>query len=334
MRVSHFSRRPAAGGFSIERVFTDVRAELPAYIEVENFRNRHLSQGLLPRIYDSWNVRKNIADVNHITGDVHYLSYFLPKARTILTVHDTVLVEREQGLKRLILWLLWFWLPSRRCAWLTTISEESKRRILQLINFDPERIIVIPNPVSPEFQVRPEPRREGPFRILHIGTKKNKNLERLIVALSDLDVELTVIGQMNERQLDLLAEHSIVHRALNDLSDADLVDEYGRAEALSFISLDEGFGLPILEAQATGRPVVTSSRAPMKDVAGDGALLVNPMDINEIRNAIRLMASDASLRARLVAAGARNVRRFSRCKVAEAYAALYVQVDEEARGDA
>lgn len=335
LKVTHFARRPTSGAFSIERVFADVRSAMPAHVTVTEQRNTHFSQGIMGRLRDAWSARRRqAADVNHVTGDVHYLTYFLPKARTVLTVHDTVMVDRARGLKRVLLWFFWFWLPARRVGWMTAISEETKRRLLDMISFDPDRVVVIPNPVSSDFAPSPLPPREGAFRLLHIGTKANKNLERLVPALDGLEVELTVLGRMTERQKALIAEHRISCRALQGLDDDGLRAEYARTEALVFVSLDEGFGLPIVEAQASGRPVVTSNRPPMNEVAGDGALLVDPEDPAAIRAAVTRVVAEADLRRDLVDRGVRNAERYSARAIACAYGDLYARVagEKEYRG--
>jgi glycosyltransferase involved in cell wall biosynthesis len=333
LEVLHFTRLPAPGAFSIERVFDDIRAAMPDHITVAIRRNMHLSQGVMPRLRDAWAARRAAGQINHVVGDVHYLTYFLPRARTVLTVHDTVLVDRERGIKRALLWFFWFWLPLRRCSWVTAISEESCRRLSRLVSINPERVTVIPDPVSPSFVPQPPGPRDGPFRLLHIGTKANKNLERLATALDGLDVELTVIGALSDTQRVLIDRHVPRHRLLQGLDDAALRAEYGRTEALVFVSLDEGFGLPILEAQATGRPVLTSDRAPMKEVAGDAALLVDPEDTDAIASAVVRLATDTGMRRQLAEKGFQNAARYSAESVARRYAALYEAMAREI-GDA
>lgn len=326
IEVTHFSRKPPLGAFSIERVFADIRAAMPGEVAVKEQMNAHFSRGMLQRLQDAWAARRHSSQVNHVTGDVHYLTFFLPKKRTILTIHDTVMIERESGLKRLILWLFWLWVPVHRAGWITAISEESKARILRLVRLDSDRISVIPNPVSPEFAPSEMPESSERFRLVHLGTKVNKNLERVIEALAGLNVELTVIGAMTEQQKALLDQHQLPHRSLERLDDQGIRQEYSRAHALIFVSLDEGFGLPILEAQASGRPVITSAREPMSHVAGDAALLVDPTDDAAIRDAVERLASDRELRLKLRNRGLANVERFSRQAIARAYADLYYEV--------
>ncbi|WP_181918934.1 glycosyltransferase [Wenzhouxiangella sediminis] len=326
LRVTQFSRRKSSSTFSIERVFSDVRNAMPAHVIVRDVRNANFSKGAIPRLRDAWAARRHAGHVNHITGDVHYLSYFLPKRHTILTVHDTLFVERARGIKRLLLWFFWLWLPIRRCQLVTAISEESKRRVLQLVRTEPERIKVIPDPVSPTFNPCEPNRLTGAFRLLHVGTKPNKNLERIISALEGLDIELTIIGRLNDVQRQLLVKHRVSHRPLANLDEERLHSEYCRSDALIFVSLDEGFGLPILEAQATGRPVITSGKPPMDEVAGDGALFVNPKNVAEIRAGVEQLMHNAELRSTLVTSGYKNVEKYKAESIAAAYASLYQSV--------
>jgi glycosyltransferase involved in cell wall biosynthesis len=102
-----------------------------------------------------------------------------------------------------------------------------------------------------------------------------------------------------------------------------MVDAYERADLVIFVSLAEGFGMPIIEAQAVGRPVIVSNLSPMKEVAGEGALAVDPFDIEAIRSAIRTVIEDGQLRHRMIAAGLENVKRFNAEVVAGQYAQLY-----------
>jgi glycosyltransferase involved in cell wall biosynthesis len=109
-----------------------------------------------------------------------------------------------------------------------------------------------------------------------------------------------------------------------------MADLYRKADLVSFVSTYEGFGLPIIEAQATGRPVLTSGLHSMPEVAGDGAWFVDPFDVESIRSGFRALLGERTLRERLVAAGLRNVKRFDPRTVARQYSDLYREVAAEA----
>jgi glycosyltransferase involved in cell wall biosynthesis len=114
-----------------------------------------------------------------------------------------------------------------------------------------------------------------------------------------------------------------------DLSDEALLRAYEEADLVVFASLAEGFGLPIIEANAMGRAVVTSNLSPMKEVAADAACLVDPYDVDDIRRGIRRVIEDDGYRDRLIERGHENATRFTARVVAEQYARLYEKIAGE-----
>ena len=321
--IVHYLRHPQPGIFSIERLYEDVRAALPADCDARVWTCLHPSTGLWPRLRDAWAARKAQGDVNHVTGDTHYLTYFLSRPRTVLTVHDLVSLGRLRGIKRWLLWLLWYWLPVRRSQVVVTISEATRSALLDSVRCDPDKVVVIHNPVSEEFQHAPAIFNAAHPRILHIGITPNKNLERVAQALQGISCTLVVIGPLSPEQTAMLARHDIAWENHCNLSRAELLDQYVRCDFLLFASTYEGFGLPIIEAQAVGRPVVTSDLAPMPEAAGGAACLVDPYDVPAIRRGVLRVIDDAAYRDDLVARGLRNVERFRAVRVAARYAQLY-----------
>ena len=110
---------------------------------------------------------------------------------------------------------------------------------------------------------------------------------------------------------------------LGRLTDGELVAAYQRCDMVVFASLYEGFGLPILEAQAMGRPVITSNFGAMREAAGDGALLVDPYSVEEIRAAIMRIKNEPGLREELVRKGRENAEKFRADAIALKYAEIY-----------
>lgn len=271
----------------------------------------------------------NTGNVNHITGDVHYLALGLPPSKTILTIHDLRILELAPSLKRKLLKLFWFSLPVRSVRYVTVISQVTKEELLRELSVKPEKVRVIPNCVSPHFTYSPKVFCQEQPRILHLGTKENKNLEGLIQALEGISCHLRIIGKLDPHQQGLLENYSILYTNVHDLSFEQVVEEYRLADIVSFVSFYEGFGLPIIEAQATGRPVITSSVSSMPEVAGEGALLVNPYRKEEIRAGIVRLLKDVQLRKALVEKGLKNVNRFQPEAVALQYAELYREIMEE-----
>lgn len=323
VRVTHFHRRPLQGAHSIERLYEDVRGALPPRFFVTVSINRWFSRGIMRRLGDAIRATWHQGDVNHVTGDVHYLTYFMHRARTVLTIHDCVALTTATGFRRWALWFFWFWLPLRRSAAIVVISETTKQELMAHTKCPESRIVVIHNSVSKEFA--PCPRRfdaQVP-RILHIGCTPNKNLERHAAALSAIACRLVVVGSMTPSQRQTLARHGIDYVSRSDLSRFQLLAEYQECDMLLFASTYEGFGLPIVEAQAVGRPVVTSNTSSMPEVAGDAAILVDPFDVESIRRGVLQVIHDADHRNDLVRRGFENAKRFQSEQVAQRYADLY-----------
>jgi glycosyltransferase involved in cell wall biosynthesis len=285
----------------------------------------------VPRLLNGLSTYLQRGDVNHITGDIHYVALFLPGRTTILTIHDCGALERLTGLKRWLMKLFWFDLPARRAKYLTVISEEAKRQLLRHIRVADSKVVVIPDMVSPIY--RPCPRRfnEDYPRILHVGTTVNKNLSRLVVALRGIACHLHIIGHLSSDQLREIRAAGIDVTCALDLSQMQMYESYCAADLVSFVSTYEGFGLPILEANAVGRPVVTSNLSSMPEVAGDAACLVDPYDIASIRSGILRTIEDRDYREQLIRSGYDNVQRYLPEQIASKYIELYRRVCADIR---
>ncbi|MGD9842947.1 MAG: glycosyltransferase, partial [Steroidobacteraceae bacterium] len=161
----------------------------------------------------------------------------------------------------------------------------------------------------------------------HIGTRDNKNLPRVIVALAGLPVFLVIVGPLNDVQLALLIQHDIGYENYPAPNDTILLSLYESADLISFPSTYEGFGMPILEAQAVGRAVLTSNREPMRSVAGAGAILVDPESVVAMRTGFLSLLNNSVLREQLISDGLHNVRQYTLESVAQQYQQLYEQSD-------
>lgn len=332
VNIVQFHRRPFPGQHSIENLFAALRDQMQrAGCQVEPFVVPHPSKGFVRRVLNGWSTFRHRADVNHVTGDIHYIALFLPGKNTILTIHDCGTLERLTGIKRWLLKLFWFDLPVRRVKYVTVISEEAKRQLLRHVPAAGAKVHVIPNVVSPVFRPCPRTFNSACPRILHIGTKENKNLPRLVEALRGIPCHLHVVGRLNDQQVSEVRAAGIDFSSAYDLSEAQMFESYCDADLVSFVSTYEGFGLPILEANAVGRPVVTSNISSMPEVAGDSACLVDPHDVGSIRAGIRRVIETPVYRDQLIQRGFDNVARYCGDAVADQYLSLYRRVCHETK---
>jgi glycosyltransferase involved in cell wall biosynthesis len=317
---------PKVGQVSIELVFEQVRARL-SRVEVEVFTSTHPNLGVLPRLRAIIEASRHQGDVTHMLGDSHYLDLLLRRSRTVLTVHDLEFLHRagNSAVKKFVYRWLWLRLPVWRASMITAVSTATRDDLIAVTGVKPERVRVIPNPVRDPFVPAPVALPANPRPVvLLVGTWPSKNLDNTAAALRGLDVKVVLVGPMSDEHRRLFEGLEVENRV--DLSDAQMVATVQGCDLLLFASLNEGFGLPIVEAQACGRPVVTSDREPMREVSGGAACLVDPTDVTSIRDGVRRVLDDGSYRRALISAGLVNAQRFRPEPIARAYEEVYLQV--------
>jgi glycosyltransferase involved in cell wall biosynthesis len=206
-----------------------------------------------------------------------------------------------------------------RAAVTLTVSEFSRAAIVSWAGVPADKVVNVSNGVSPAFQ-RAGPAYEAgtkPYLLGIASAKQHKNQDGLLsgyaASRSRRDVDLLLLGPSNPSAMSTLARLGILDsvRFLGRLSDEDFATVYRGATGFVFVSHYEGFGLPIVEAMACGAPVITASVASMPEVAGDAALLVDPLKTEEIAAAIDRLCGSAALRAELRERGLLRAAQFS-----------------------
>ncbi len=249
----------------------------------------------------------------------------LPK-KSVTTIHDVGFLRFPEERKPLS--SAYLALTSRRAAHrvtrIVTVSEFSKREIVELCGVDPEKILVTHLGYDAEKYLPATVPTGGAPYILCIGRReRRKNLIALVRAYEMLSEKLgtetpylVLQGPPGHHAAEI--DHAIAAssaqariRVSDWLPETEKVRLLQGALCLVQPSLYEGFGLPVIEAQACGIPVVSSRAGSLPEVAGDAALFIDPSRPEDIADALTRIISDSSLRAALVAAGAGNCRRFS-----------------------
>ena len=233
-------------------------------------------------------ISKYNPDIIHVIGSEHYLLPFINKKKSVITIHDIGFFVNEKNIAKKIWKYFMFIFPIRYAPNKVYISEKTKIECVKYLKEINDNII--PNCIGHEFQFKENVIKAKPI-ILHIGTSPNKNLSRVIEAIHNLDVHLRIIGTISDEIKILLNNNNISYSNSFKLSDKEILEEYYNCNVVSFPSLYEGFGMPIIEGQSTGRVVVTSNLSPMKEISGDGSILVNPTDTNSIKKGFQYAIS-------------------------------------------
>jgi glycosyltransferase involved in cell wall biosynthesis len=219
---------------------------------------------------------------------------------------------------------------ARRADRVVAVSHSSADDVERYLRVPRERIDVVPNGHGTSRRAQPTPESEvrrrfglddGPIVFNLAVKKRHKNQLRLIQALPAVreavaGAQLVLAGASTPHERELRAE--VERLGLGNavalpgyVSDADLEGLFAAASAFAFPSLNEGFGLPLLEAMSREVPVVTSNVSALPEVAGDAALLVDPTSVDELARGITRVLIDKELRKRLVAAGRERPQAFS-----------------------
>jgi len=289
--------------------------------------------------------RRQQGDVNHILDHSYaHLIHALDPARTVITCHDLAPIamqERGGGLSR-IAWDYAFH-SMRHAAQLITISEATRREVARLSGYSSQQMTTVWFGVSPEFHAPSDQAQMTSLRasvsardrplIVHVGScAPRKNIEAILRALPSLrDMNpcfAQVGGQFSAAQQAIIRNLNLAAhvRQIPPVFGGPLRAWYQAADVFLFPSLYEGFGLPVLEAMASGTPVICANASSLPEVAGDAALLIDPRDPQALAEAIRAVLTDPSLKSTLIQRGLARSREFTWERTARQTLAVYERV--------
>ncbi|MEM9678887.1 MAG: glycosyltransferase family 1 protein [Bacteroidota bacterium] len=328
--ITYFFRKRSQGQHSIEELFEGI-------IEYISGHHKTVVHEMPFKKASALKILKNIrfakkfrscGGVNHITGDINYVALGLGK-NTILTIHDISSGLAGGKLKKLLFRYFWLVLPARRVGAITVISNTSYLEVLKYIPFAKKKIHIVYNPFRKELLDRSkrDSTIKGIAKVLLMGTKPNKNIERCFKSFAGLSIKVVIVGTLTTDQKELAVLEGIDWEERSSLTYQEVVDTYLESDILCFPSTYEGFGLPIIEAQVLGVPVITSNFGAMREVAGDGALTVDPYSTEDIKSAIQSLIKEEELKKRLIRAGFDNSKKFHPDRIAKQYLKVYDEVN-------
>ncbi len=324
-QITYFFRHPSAG-ISIAKVSQVFVSRFVQTCQVRQITMPYHTTGLVSMLRNLLYARRHRdrKGINHLTGDYHYIMLAFIGCKSVITIHDTVMADNCQSLlKRLFFKYFYFVLPLKCAGRVVCISENTRRSLSRFTSRTD--IEVIPDAIDTSiFHYSPKPFNAACPGILMIGTGWNKNVEREVRALEGMACRLTIVGGLTPAIRQALEETHADYENLVNLTDEEIFSLYCQSDIVLFCSLYEGFGMPILEANMAGRPVITSNRPPMSEVAANAACFVdNPCDILEIRKAVDKIVSDETYRTGLIEKGQENAKRFLPQTVVDAYTRVY-----------
>jgi glycosyltransferase involved in cell wall biosynthesis len=287
----------------------------------------------------------------HLFHAPHYVLPLVCPCPSVVTVHDVIHLLFPQYLPSQFASHYARFMIGRavsRASLVMTVSRASKRDLLGFFDVDESKIRVIPNGIDPSMtrelgaeeieRVRRRFQLSGRNALFVGNIKPHKNVERLIAAFAKLredsafsDVTLIVVGDEISKYPSLrrtVERHKVRGevRFFGYVPEMTLVALYRTADLFVFPSLYEGFGFPPLEAMANGTPVITSKISSLPEVVGDAALTVDPYNIDEIAEAMKLVLTDRKLKEGLVASGRERAAMFSWEKAVSEIHAAYMSV--------
>ncbi len=281
----------------------------------------------------------------------HYVLPPLTPCKSVVTIHDCIHLRFPQYLPNKLAYAYArgaLWAATHRANRVLTVSEASKRDILKYFHIPKDKVDVIYNAIDERFgetpdhdevaRVRERYQLNDPFVLYAGNIKPHKNIERVIESFHLLrrgpgmeQVKLLIIG-------DEISKYATLRRAVHKyklhkhvrffgfVADRTLAILYRLAAVFVFPSLYEGFGLPPLEAMASGTPVITSNVSSLPEVVGDAALLVDPLDAAAIAEAMRRVLTDPALQEDLRQRGLNRAGEFSWDRSVRRVREIYAEV--------
>jgi glycosyltransferase involved in cell wall biosynthesis len=245
---------------------------------------------------------------------------FISAKRSIITIHDLNHIDTpgNSSLLKRIYYNLILKRGCKKALVILTVSEFSKKRIIDWSGVDKSKVIVVGNGVSSDFTPAVKPHEPGYEYLFCVSNRKaHKNEYRLIEAFAKVDanksIKLLLSGSATPELNELIRSLNLQERVLFSgfIKDSELPSYYRGAVGLIMPSLYEGFGLPVIEAMACGVPTIASSTTSLGEIAANASLLIDPMKVDDIACSINKLFSDEELRKELSEKGLEHVKLYT-----------------------
>lgn len=305
------------------------------YKYLEEIYIKQKNKILFDYAFSFFKLKKLKLDVLIYPKNVIPLTHFLLRARKINIIHDLAFFEKSLDAYPLLdtLFMKTFMkLSCARADKTIAVSNYTKKDIQRKFNLSPDKIVVVYEGIESIFKQKTIDEKWLKHRDIHFpfllytgSISPRKNLLRTLKSFNKIKNKIPhhfyITGQKSWKHSHVsdYIETNLKDRVtiLGHLADEELINFYNLASLYVYPSLYEGFGLPILEAQSCGCPVLTSNVTSCPEVAGDGAVFVDPYNIEKTANTIEETIKDKKLRDELTRRGLNNIKRFSWKKSAE-----------------
>ncbi|RYU96856.1 glycosyltransferase family 4 protein [Emticicia agri] len=311
-----------------------------------------------PTLYPIWEqyilpkaIRKDKIDLLHCTSNTAPITPTIP---LVVTIHDVIYLEKKVSNNGVFyqrlggIYRRWN-VPqiAKKASMIVTVSNYERNRMIEKLNLPEEKVRTVYNACSNHFADEYSTEELNDFSkrmnlperfVLFLGnTDPKKNLPNVIRTLAllyerkQLDFTLVITDFKEEHLLPLLKEQNNEHLLKHILLIGYVVNRelpklYKLAQLFLYPSLRESFGIPILEAMQCGTPVITSNTSAMPEIAGAGAVLIDPTQIEDIAEKIVRLLNDADMRAKVIAYGLERVKLFSWKQTTEQMVGIYNEV--------
>lgn len=304
--------------------------------------------GFIKRFY--WNTLR-FPNISRFIGDFdifHSIEPLLPPVgnkKKIITVHDLAFKKFPQFFESNVLsWEKYIVKNILLADAIIVQSQQTKSDLIEIYKANEEKIHIIHLPINSIFLEKKEKNLESLIRntynlnkpfILFVGTvEPRKNIIKLIKAFEyinesqNLDVDLVIVGKKGWKCKEIfrtINDSSEAHkiRYLNYVPEEHLAEIYRLALMFVYPSIYEGYGVPVLEAMASGTPVITSNTSSLKEIAAGVSILVDPNNVKELAEAIFKLYENKNLRDEFSTKGLRRVKQFDDRTVAEKLLNIY-----------